>query len=178
MTERVADLAFRARALAQAHPLSETAFAYRSRVISVEHETQPMPEFAEWAATAFLVGYCVRRVEEADADLVATPRRAAGPGVETALAAEAARLAEALRQGSADARPLLDADVVESVLDAVIASEIAKRAEHWRDQVSVHDWEEFESYVAWWVVHGYAFRTAEASSSSERSAPSVVEQPR
>lgn len=155
------DMAFRARALAQAHPLSEVAAAYRADVVAVERETQPMDQFADWAATAFLVGYCVRRVEEADAAAagqVAFGVDVVDPGL---LGASASRIADDLRNGRPSGTALLDAPMVEGVLDAVIGSEVDKRVEHWRQHVDDHDWATFEEYVAWWVVHGYSLRAAE-----------------
>ena len=58
------DLAFRARALAQAHALSPGAASYRTWRLRRDEESHPVPELSSWAATAFLTGYCVRRVEE------------------------------------------------------------------------------------------------------------------
>ncbi len=161
MDELHSDIPFRARALAQAHPLTETALAYREAVIAVERKTQPLPEFSQWAATAFLVGYCVRRVEEADA--AEESAVAFGHFVEDheLLSASAARIADDLRNGRPAGTDLLDPDGIESALDTVIGSEISKRTEHWREHVNDADWLVFEEYVAWWVVHGYALRAAE-----------------
>ena len=47
--DRVGDLTFKARALAQAHPLTVTATSYREQMIEEERRTQPMSEFADWA---------------------------------------------------------------------------------------------------------------------------------
>ena len=161
MSELVTDMAFRARALAQAHPLTEVAASYRESVIAVERDTQPLPEFADWAATAFLVGYCVRRVEEADTAEQSTV--AFGRLVEDAdqLGPSAARVADDLRNGRPAGIDLLPPELIESVLDTIIGSEIDKRREHWREHVSDEDWSMFEQYVAWWVVHGYALRAGE-----------------
>ena len=51
--------------------------------------------------------------------------------------------------------------MVEALLDKVISTEIDKRAEHWKAQISKADWAMFEGYVAWWVIHGYSLRAAE-----------------
>lgn len=161
MSELHADIPFRARALAQAHPLTEQAAAYRESVIAIERSTQPMPEFADWAATAFLAGYCVRRVEEADAaeeSMVAFGRFVDD---RDQLGASAARVADDLRNGRPAGIDLLDPSLIESVLDTIIASEIDKRREHWREHVSDKDWSVFEEYIAWWVIHGYALRAGE-----------------
>lgn len=161
MSEFHADIPFRARALAQAHPLTETAATYRESIVAIERETQPLREFAEWAATAFLVGYCVRRVEESD--VVEQVTVAFGRLVEEMdfLRAAAARVADDLRNGRPAGIDLLASDLIESALDEVIHSEIDKRREHWREHVSDDDWAVFEEYIAWWVVHGYALRAAE-----------------
>lgn len=161
MTDRGTDMAFRTRALAQAHPLTETAASYRQSVIAVERETQPLPEFADWAATAFLVGYCLRRVEEADADASSTVAFAGFVEDPDLLGRSATRIAEDLRTGRPAGIELLDSASIESTLDELIGSEIAKRTEHWREHVSDEEWSVFEEYVAWWVVHGYSLRAAE-----------------
>ncbi len=161
MSEPLAELTFRARALAQAHPLTESAAAFREAAIAVERDTQPMPEFADWAATAFLVGYCVRRVEESDAADVSTV--AFGTLLEDAdvLRSSASRIADDLRAGRPAGIDLLPPDVIESALDTIIATEVDKRSEYWRAHVSDEDWSVFEEYVAWWVVYGYALRAGE-----------------
>lgn len=147
------DLAYRARALAQAHPLTETASRFRAEQVAVDRERQPMAQFAEWAATAFLGGYCVRRVEES----------ACVGAVEVVGGAldfnQVAGIAAALR--GREAVTLLDDSVVVEALDRVIRSEIAKRADQWRDQVDDADWADFEIYIAWWVTFGYGARAAE-----------------
>ncbi len=161
MTESEHGVSFRARALAQAHPLSETAHSYRESVIAVERETQPMREFADWAATAFLVGYCVRRVEEVDAADVSEVIFGVMVDDSQQLASLAARIADDLRSGRPSGTELLDPTEIEAVLDEIISSEIQKRSEHWRSHVDDDDWAMFEDYVAWWVVHGYSLRAAE-----------------
>lgn len=171
LEDRVADLTFKARALAQAHPLTITADTYRQRMVDVERETQPLPEFAEWAATAFLVGYCVRRIEEADVDEM--PDTSAGDikaslaelGVLKATMVELGlktnEFSASIRTGGAAGEQLLPLDLVEAMLDKVISTEVDKRADHWKAQISKQDWAQFEEYVAWWVVHGYSLRAAE-----------------
>lgn len=158
--ERISDLTFRARALAQAHPLSATASAYRQQMIDAERSTQPLAEFADWAATAFLVGYCIRRVEEADADAIPTDLPPE-PDLE-ALGRGAVRLSEEVRNGRPAGIELLPTPLVEELLNNVISTEIDKRAEHWKANISTDDWAQFEQYAAWWVIHGYALRAAEA----------------
>lgn len=147
------DLAYRARALAQAHALTGAAQAFRAHHIDAERARQGMAQFAEWAAVAFLTGYCVRRVEESVGDVPPC-----GDVIDGALAMS---VAAALRSD----RPvtLLDDAVVVEALDRVILSEIAKRADQWKDQIDDADWAEFETYIAWWVTFGYGARTAETS---------------
>lgn len=158
-SDRVADLTFKARALAQAHPLTVTASAYREQMIEEERRTQPMPEFADWAATAFLVGYCTRRIEEADAGQI--PETESQVEALVPLGHDTARLSDEVRQGRSPGKQLLRQPLVEALLDTVISTEIDKRAEHWKGQISEADWAMFEDYVAWWVVHGYSLRAAE-----------------
>lgn len=161
--DRVADLTFKARALAQAHPLTVTASTYRAQLIEVERETQPLPEFAEWAATAFLVGYCIRRIEEADVQQMPTELQLGGEADFEALGVKTNEFAMAIRSGECAGEPLLEFGLVEGLLDKVIATEVDKRADHWKSQISKQDWAMFEEYVAWWVVHGYSFRAAETA---------------
>ena len=159
LLERVADLTFKARALAQAHPLTVTATSYREQMIAEERRTQPMPEFADWAATAFLVGYCIRRIEEADVGQM--PETSLQADALVPLGHDAARLSDEVRNGRPAGNQLVEQELVEAMLDKVISTEIDKRVEHWKEQVSTADWAVFEEYVAWWVIHGYSLRAAE-----------------
>ncbi len=160
--DRVADLTFKARALAQAHPLSSVAARYRNNKIEAERQTQPLPEFADWASTAFVVGYCIRRVEEADVGAMPAFDSVAADGVDlVALDESAAGVASEVRLGKSAGIELLPAELVESLLNTVISTEIAKRAEHWKANIPDEDWQDFEGYIAWWVIHGYSLRAAE-----------------
>ena len=154
------EVAFAARALAQAHPLSVAAATYRAVMIERERRDQSIREVADWAASAFLVGYCVRRVEESAigrrCSAGAVPRDASTPGIDVAAVSSIAQ-----RLGDGEALGLLDDSVVIDVLDRVIASEIDKRNEHVREQLDGAQWTEFEKYVAWWVLHGWATRVVE-----------------
>lgn len=157
--DRVADLTFKARALAQAHPLTVTASTYRDQMIKEERRTQPMPEFADWAATAFLAGYCIRRIEEADTGQM--PETDPQTDAIVPLAHDAARLSDEVKQGRPAGNQMLEQPLVEALLDTMISTEIDKRAEHWKAQVGQADWAMFEDYIAWWVIHGYSLRAAE-----------------
>ncbi len=165
LDERVDDLTFKSRALAQAHPLTITATAYRDQMIAEERRTQPMKEFAEWASTAFLVGYCIRRVEEADCGLA--PETASGSDALVPLGHDAVRFSDEIRNGRPAGTALLGQELVERLLDRVIGTEIEKRVEHWKAHLSNADWATYEEYVAWWVIHGYSLRAAEIDRTGE-----------
>ncbi len=163
-TDRVGDLTFKARALAQAHPLTVTATAYREQMIEEERRTQPMSEFADWAGTAFLVGYCIRRIEEAD--IGELPETSPQTDALVPLAHDTARLSDEVKRGRPAGTQLLEMSLVGQLLNTVISTEIEKRVEHWKAQISKADWAMFEDYIAWWVIHGYAMRAAEVARSS------------
>lgn len=151
-------LVFAARALAQTHPMTEGALRYRQERFAQERARQPAAEAADWAGTALLVGYCLRRAEERLAD--ARPEvRELGPA---AYAARAASVAEALGTGDPSTVTLLPGGTTVAALDRLIGSELAKREEHVREQLDDDAWAELESYIAWWVVHGYGVRSVEA----------------
>ncbi len=156
----VAELCFAARALAQSHPMTETARLHRQACFEQQRAQQPLPEFADWATTALDVGYCLRRVEE---DLTSTAVPSVAPAAEfgPGLAAEAARVADRLRRGDPGQVTLLAPDTTVAALDRLIATELDKRAENVRDQLDDSDWHDLEAYLAWWVVHGYAVRATE-----------------
>lgn len=165
----VADLCFTARALAQTHPMTEASLQYRQHRFEIERLRQPVTEIADWASTALLVGYCLRRSEErwVQGDELAGPtsRDQASqdqvPGLFDDLEAGAVRVAEHLRVRDADRVTLLPASITVAALDRIIASELDKRSEHLREQMNGADWAELEDYIAWWVVHGYGVRVHE-----------------
>ena len=119
----------------------------------------PIPELATWAATGFLTGYCVRRVEEswptANLEHSSSGECNTNDAWETSAASFANQFAA--NQNST----IIEHSVVCDALDDVIAREIDKRAEHVREQVTPADWEQFESFIGWWVLHGYAIRAVE-----------------
>ena len=160
----VHDLAFRARALAQAHALSPRAAAYRTWRLRRDEALHPVPELSSWAATAFLTGYCVRRVEES---MCVDDRPATcdlPPGADWELAWErAAAIAAASLVDPSTPTPVtrLGRAVVVAALDAVIGREVDKRNEHVREHLSPLDWSQFEAFVAWWVLDGYAIGVVE-----------------
>lgn len=155
----VADLCFTARALAQTHPMTEVSLRYRQQCFEQERGRQPVSELADWASTALLVGYCLRRSEEKRVPEDRLPARAATPD-EVDLDRVAA-LSEALRTGDAATVSLLPSKVIVAALDRIIATELDKRHEHLREQLDDAAWSELEDYITWWVIHGYALRASE-----------------
>ncbi len=165
----VGDLCFTARALAQTHPMTEASHRYRQECLDSERRRQPVTELADWATTALLVGYCLRRSEEQRVDggqpgaAVSTSGQI-GAAVSTGGEIDLERvtaLSELLRVGDAGSVSLLAADVTIAALDQIIATELDKRREHLREQLDDASWSELEDYIAWWVIHGYALRASE-----------------
>jgi len=161
MPADAAERAYKARALAQAHPLTSLAQRIRARAVSQEELDQPMVELARWAGEALLKGYCLRKVEESYAG--------AGEGTveeETDLdvvEARASEIAADLRSGDPGPHLLGEADLTFGALDRIITSELGSRADNYRDSVDPAGWRQFEEYIAWWTVRGYALRAAEAT---------------
>ncbi len=161
MTGDAAERAYKARALAQAHPLTPLARRFRDRAVAQEELDQPMTELARWAGEALLKGYCLRKVEES----------VVGGEVEVAdeampvedLEARTAEIAADLRTGNPAPHLLGEADLTFVALDRIITSELSSRADNYREAVDAAGWQQFEEYIAWWAVRGYALRTAEAT---------------
>ncbi len=154
----VDDLCFTARALAQTHPLTQPALRYKQSCFEAERERQPVSDLADWATTAFLVGYCLRRAEEKASDLAVDLSDHDGD----TFADAASPLADRLRDGDAASVTRLPPDTAIAALDRIIGTEVHKRHEHLREQLDDDAWQEFEGYIAWWVVHGYCVRAVEA----------------
>lgn len=153
------DVCFTARALAQSHPMTQAASRYRQSRFEGEREQQAASEAADWASTALLVGYCLRRAEERLAGTTPAVRELSDDDyVEQATA-----IAMAVVSGGPSSHRLLDAPITTGALDRLIATELDKRVEHVREQLDDEAWTELEEYIAWWVVHGYAVRTAETA---------------
>ena len=151
------DLCFTARALAQTHPMSGPAHRYRQECFDRERERQHVTDLADWASTAMLVGYCLRRSEE---QAVGRLRQPFDVDSET-FSQSATELSETLRTGDAHSVTLLHPDLSVAAIDRIIGTEIHKRDEHLREQLDESAWAEFEGYIAWWVVHGYCVRVVE-----------------
>ena len=161
------DLAYRARALAQAHPLTTLARQYVDRSIAEQRTSQPIPEIGIWAGAATIGGYCLRRVEESEAGLELTASDDDLPDLD-ALEEATARIAAELRGEGAGGHILGDEDRTIEALDRIIASEVSRRLDHWKDDVDQAAWGELEEYLTWWVVKGYALRVAETVTGAVR----------
>lgn len=157
--EAAADLAFRARALAQAHALSAAAQRLMNRAVADEARTQPRPEFGAWAGSAFTQGYCLRRVEEGGADVVVTER-------------PDDRLDEAASACAADVRSGGGDPTTVAALDLLVGSQVENRLEPWRDELDDETWASLEQYLTWWVVKGYGLRLAETNLAETNTATS------
>lgn len=156
------ELAYKARALAQTHPLTAVAKTYLDSAVAEQRTSQPVPEIGIWAGGAMLNGYCLRRVEEEDVGVHLEASDDNVPAPET-LDEEATRIAADLRSEGSDPHTLADEDTILDALDRLIASDVSKRLDHWKDSVDKKAWGELEEYLTWWVVKGYALRVAEAS---------------
>ena len=161
MTGDAAERAYKARALAQAHPLTPLARRFRDRAVAQEERDQPMAELARWAGEALLKGYCLRQVEESLAGGEVEVADEATP-VED-LEALTAKIAEDLRTGDPAPHLLGEPDLTFVALDRIITSELSSRADNYREAVDAAGWRQFEEYIAWWAVRGYALRTAEVT---------------
>ena len=143
-------LAFRARALAQAHALSAAAQRLANRAAADEGRAQPRPELGVWAATALTQGYCLRRVQERDGTVEV------GHADDDSLDQAAIAHAGLLRSGEGD-------DITVAALDLLVGSQVQHRLEPWRDELDETAWAELEQYLTWWVVKGYGLRVAETT---------------
>ncbi|GAC1534340.1 MAG: hypothetical protein NVS3B12_14950 [Acidimicrobiales bacterium] len=169
MTVDVDDFVFRARALAQSHPLTARARTYVDAVITEQLTLQPLPEIATWAQIALVNGYCVRRVEEEDTGLRPEELDRA-PSGDHDLKTHVQQVVEALRTGDARPHILGDPDEVFATLNRIVRSEVERRLDQWRESILDDASDEVEEYITWWVVSGYALRTAEVAGPVESCA--------
>lgn len=147
------DPVVRANALAQAHPLSETAFRYVRAMVDQERQAQPGEDLGVWAGHALTAGYCLRRIEEDHTGTILTTF----PGdLPTGLDQAARHVAGLIRTDGAEPYLLQPEGEVVALLDRMIAGEIDRRVGGWRGQVSDANLQEICEYIAWWVVKGYA----------------------
>jgi hypothetical protein len=150
---------FRVRALIQAHPLSSQAHRYVNAIVAQEGASQPQPEIGEWAGYALTTGYCLRRFEEVE--ILGLRRDVTRELSHDEMDDEAGKLATDIRTSGARGVHLFPEEDVVVALDALIAGEIERRLDQWRDTVSAEAWHGLEEYIAWWVVKGYAVRVVE-----------------
>ena len=162
------ELAYRARALGQAHPLTPLAKRFVDRAVAEQARSQPMPEIGQWAGAAVLAGYCLRRVEETDGGLVLDVDTDVTDGTDgegglplESLDSMASKIAEGIRDDTAGEHLIGDADRTVEALERIITSEVHRRLDNWKEQVDRAAWAELEEYLAWWVIKGYALRAAE-----------------
>jgi hypothetical protein len=167
MSADPAAMVFKARALAQTHPLTPLAKRFVDRAVGEQRTSQPVPEIGIWAGAALINGYCLRRVEEDGAGLVM--QAAEGAEVELDQLDEAtSRIAADLRTDAGDVHLLGDDACIIAALDRLVASDVERRLDHWRDTIDDKAWAELEEYITWWVVKGYALRVAEMAAGALR----------
>jgi len=159
-------LAHKARSLAQTHPFTALAKRYADRAAAAQQKAQSLAVVADWSAAALTAGYCLRRVEENEAGVELAARSGVGPEL-AELERASTQVAAEVRAASLPAGPpggyLLEEAVVVAALDRIITSEIGRRHDNVRAGVDDEAWAEFEDYLAYWVVQGYALRVAEAA---------------
>jgi hypothetical protein len=154
-------MAFSARALAQSHPFTQLVKRLYESTMEEERKAQP-GDFSIWAGSALTKGYCVRRVEEDEAGLVLTgadPQTLPDPEeVDKA----AVPFIAALQTPDAPLDFLLsDQDLLLEVLDRIIGSEVRNRLDNAPTNLTSRGRAELEDYLTYWVLRGYALRTAE-----------------
>ena len=159
----VQDMAYQARALAQSHPLTPLAKQLIDRDIEAQRASQAIAEAGTWASTAMITGYCLRRVEETEAGIVPEFREEKAPDLD-ALDEATRRIASDLRAGELGQGLVGDGHRTVEALDRIIASEVEKRLDHYREAIDDSTWAEVGEYLAWWAVKGYALRAAEMAS--------------
>jgi len=140
------------------------ATRFVNKVIGEQRLGQPLPEIGIWAGAGLTTGYCLRRVEEDQAGVTLVPTVEPGSplGPPEPLEERTDVVAAELRQGVGD-HVLTDDETMVAALDRIIASEIERRLDHWRDSIDEPARAELSEYITWWVVKGYALRVAEAA---------------
>lgn len=157
-------MAFKARALAQTHPLTHVAKTFIDRAVANQEKPESGPDVTLWASVAMLHGYCLRRVEEDHAGLELQAVRDAHVDVDLDdLAERTTRISAELRTEAGDVHALGDGTTVVGALDKIIASEVEKRLDQTNTASDRRARAELEEYMIWWVLHGYALRVAEAA---------------
>ena len=162
MNDVAEELAFRARALAQSHPLTPIAHRFVQTMVSDQRSLQSHVDAADWAGVELVAGYCLRRVEENAEGL--HYEAAESTVTIDSLDRLADEIATALRVG--DPVPYLLGEPARTfvAMNQLIASEIEHRLCNLRDEVGAEDRGQFENYATAWIVKGYALRVAESLS--------------
>jgi hypothetical protein len=107
-------------------------------------------------------------VEESEVGLeLAAAEDADMPDLDT-LEEVTSTIAAELRTEGAGGHMLANEDRNIEGLDRIIASEVSRRLDHWKDDVDQAAWDELEEYLTWWVVKGYALRAAERATGAIR----------
>lgn len=154
-------MAFSARALAQAHPFTQMVKRLYESNMEEERKAQP-GDFSIWAGSALTKGYCVRRVEEDDAGMELIGADAGSLPEPAELEEAAVPFIKALQTPDAPLDFFLaEQDAVLEVLDRIIGSEVRNRLDTAPANVSSRGRMELEDYLTYWVIKGYALRTAE-----------------
>jgi hypothetical protein len=106
-------------------------------------------------------------VEETDAGLELAPDDDRQPDL-SELEEAATSVAADMRSDAAGPHLLGDEDRTIEALDRIIASEVSRRLDHWKDDIDQSAWAELEEYLTWYVVKGYSLRVAETVSGALR----------
>ena len=162
MNDVAEGLAFRARALAQSHPLTPLARRFVERMVSSQRTFQSHVDAADWAGVELIAGYCLRRVEEDAEGLHYAP-------TQSTLTLESLdqltdEVAAALRIGDPEPYMLREQSHTFVAMNRLISSEIENRLHNLRDEIDADDCRQFEDYATAWIVKGYALRVAESLS--------------
>lgn len=154
-------MAFAARALAQSHPFTPLAKRVVDQAIEEERKAQP-GDFSIWASSALTKGYCIRRVEEDDAGMeLIGAEEASLPSIEE-IEAATIPVIKALQSETVPLDFLIaDEERMLEVLDRVIGSEVGNRLDNAPNSLTSRGRAELEDYLTYWVIKGYALRTAE-----------------
>lgn len=162
MNDVAEELAFKARALAQSHPLTPLAQRFVQSMVSDQRSLQSHVTAADWAGVEMIAGYCLRRVEENAEGLRYESAEAAVTIDSLDLLTD--QIATALRVGDPEPYLLGDATRTFVAMNHIISSEVDHRLFNLRDEMDAEDCWQFENYAAAWVVKGYALRVAESMS--------------
>jgi hypothetical protein len=153
-----ADLALRARHLAESAPLSALAAGFVECEVAEQLRARPFAELGAWAGEAFVAGYSLRLVEEEHAGLAVATVDHGGD-----LERLDATVAAGLRAGDAVPYLLGDPGVIFRAVNRIIASVVENRLDHHRHHLADRACSGLQEYLTWWVVQGYAVRVAETT---------------